>query len=512
MTMILPVNGGPVLSVPPATGISGPVDFHFSDRGFTTLAVDATLPNRHFAPRVLDPLTIERSLPLNPFSGSRVLLQLGSMALVNGDGGLDGFLRDYPIDGRDVEIKIGRPDFAYADFATLFKGTARSRRASGRRDVGFELRDITWRLEKPAQTNLFLGTGGLNGGPEIKGAPRPFCYGGCLNVTPTLVSASQLIFQANDGATRRIIAVYDRGLALTYAGDVADITAAVVAAGTYVTQLSGGYFRLGAVPDGKVTCDVEGDASFGTYVDKVADIAFRLISLRGGLDDSNIDPASFDLLRSNQPAPVGIFVGSQTVSVAAVLDVLFAGIGAWWGPNRFDQIDCGRVEAPALRPKAYFNANQVLDYTWFDLPTSIDPPWYRAQVGYEHNWTPQDSDFAGGVTAERRQFLAAEWRYAPWTDPVVQTTHLRAQDAPPMPSLFQHEADAQVEVNRLGALWGTRRSALRIVTKTQGYLRKLGETINLDLPVAPLVGGRNVFIIGQGIMAARNESTLDVMW
>lgn len=512
MLSFVPLSSLPLSSVPAALGTGGPTPFYFSDRSFTTTPDDSLLPNRHFAPRVSNPVRIEQSLPLSPFAGSRSLLQVGQMSLVNSDGGLDSFLREYPIDGRQIEVKIGRPDFSYGQFATLFKGTARSRRSSQRSEVSFELRDITWRLEGAAQTTLYQGIGGLGGSPAIKGVPLPYCYGSCLNVTPVLVDSVALIFQVHDRAMRSVSAVYDKGLSLTYAGDVADITLASPAAGTYVTQLSGGYFRLGAVPAGMVTCDVEGDASYGNYVDKAADIAFRLMRDRAGLVDADIDPASFDNLRASQPAPIGFYVGPQQVSVATLLDGLFAGIGAWWGPNRLDVIECGRVEAPAAKPVAYFNSSNVLSYSFIDLTEAVDPPWYRAQVGHSRNWTPQTSDLASAVTAERRQFLANEWRYAIWTDPLVQTANLRAQDAKALGCLFRDEADAVTEAQRLGALWGVVRSGVRITLKTQGYFQRPGKTVNLDLPVRPLNGGRNLAIIGKSIDTMTNTSTLDLMW
>jgi hypothetical protein len=512
-----PINELPVSAIPAASGISGPAPFYYSDRGYTTGPTDPDLPNRHFAPRLSNGLTLERSLPLSPLAGSRSLLQVGSLGFVNADGGMDGYLRDYALDGRAIEVKFGRPDFAYGAFSTLFKGTARAALADSRAGLRFELRDASWRLERPAQTSFYAGTGGLEGGSEISGLPRPIAYGACRNVTPVLVDAGLLLFQVADRPIRGITAVHDRGLALTHAGDVADILTASPPAGTYVTQLSGGYFRLGALPDGTVTADVEGDASYGTYVTKTADIAFRLMCDRAGFTDAGIDATAFDRLRSDQPAPIGLYVGTETVSVADLLDLLFGGIGGWWGVNAEDVIDCGRIGAPADRAVAagavaYFSGRDVLAFGFIDLPAAVNPPWYRIRVGYARNWTVQESDLAGAVGATRRQFLAHGYRYALWSDPLVSTTHLRAQEPPAIPTLFADEADANFEAARLGVLWGRRRSGVRFTTKLKGFLQRPGETIHLDLPVAPLAGGRNVVIVGQGFDTGTNTVTLDVMW
>lgn len=511
MASLSPIAGLPVSAAYPASGISGPAKFYFSDRGFTTGPTDAVLPNKHFAPRATAPLSVERSLPLAPGAGSRVALQLGEIAFVNQDGAMDAFIRDYPIDGRSIEVKIGRRSFTYGQFETIFKGTARTRKQAGRPSVSFELRDAAWELDIPVQRNLYTGAGGLNGGADIAGKPKPLAFGAVANMTPPLVDAANLIYQVHDGPVNAVPAVYDKGAAFTAAGDVADITLAAPAAGTFVTQMSGGYIRLGAVPAGLVTCDVQGDNSYGLYVERSTEIAYRLIRDRAGFADSRIDSVSFDLLRGQQPAQVGIYFGLEPVSLAAGLDTLFGGIGAWWGPNRLGSIECGRLDAPATTATAKFTTKDILDYALAPLPEAVDPPLWRINVGGQPNWTVQDTDLAGSVSAARRVFLGQAYRYGSWSDINIPLTFLRAQDVA-VPGLFANLADAAAEAVRLGNLWGKQRSLLRIRTKLQGYLRRLGETVNVDLPIAPLSGGRNAVVVGQAIDAAANEAVLDLLW
>lgn len=511
MTAFSPIASLPITAVYPATGISGPVKFRFADRRFITDATDPDLPNTAFAPRVMSALSVDRSLPLAPGTDSRTTLQLGETVLANADGELDEFIRDYAVDGRAIEVKIGRSGSAYGGYDTLFKGTARGRKQASRTQVSFELRDATWELDIPVQRNLYAGSGALEGGGDLAGKPKPLSFGYVYNISATLVDAARLIYQVHDGQIGAISAVMDRGAVLSPAGDVADITTASPAAGTFVTQLSGGYFRLGANPAGLVTADVAGDASYGLFVAKTGEIAYRLIRDRGGFLDARIDALSFAVLNGLQPAPVGIWIGTAARSLTDVLNQLFGGINGWWGPNRLGIVECGRLDAPLPTAGAYLTVKDVLDYSFVPLPDAIDPPAWRFAVGAQPNWTIQDSDLAFSVTADRKLFLANGFRYQTWSDSNVQIRNLRSQDLV-VPGLFAQASDALDEATRLGGLYSQQRSLIRIETRLQGYLRRMGETVNLNLPVGGLDGGRNMVVVGQKIDTGANQCFLDLFW
>src|SRR5437763_4357746 len=82
-----------------------------------------------------------------------------------------------------------------------------------------------------------------------------------------------------------------------------------------ISQKSGGYIRLGDVA-GTITADVRGDKAFGSYVSTAGGIAFRIAHDRGGIADDQFNLTSFELLNNAQPAPIGVYTGTNTFTIA----------------------------------------------------------------------------------------------------------------------------------------------------------------------------------------------------
>jgi hypothetical protein len=514
MASFAPLATFPVTALNEPTGVSAPVPFYLSDIGWTGEPDDPDAPSRHYQPRVISPLRIDRSIPITPDAARRVLLQLGDIAIVNADGALDDLVRSMAIDGRLVRVKTGNRRARYAAFETLFQGTASGWKLAGDGSVSLTLRDASWKLDAPAQRNLYGGTGGLDGGLDVKNKPKPLAYGECLNVPPAFIDTDNLILQAHDGPVQSFDAVYDAGAPLTSGIDVANIMAAAAPApGSYITQKSGGYIRLGSKPFGTITCDVKGDKAFGSYVSTAGGIAFRIAHDRGGLPDSEFDLGSFEALNNAQPAPVGIYNGLNQATLGDMMDAVLGGINAWWGPTRLDMIEVGRLDLPGSAPVARLGMADILEpgLQLLDTPDTINPPLYQVLVGHQRNWTPQLSSIAGSVTAERLAFLANEYRFGTFLDIDLTVPHQRAQQIS-LPGLFAREADAIAEAQRLQKLYAGPFQLARLPLKLQGFLIPLNRTISVDYPRYGLAGGKNVLVVGQGIDAARNESTIDILF
>ena len=125
---------------------------------------------------------------------------------------------------------------------------------------------------------------------DLKGKPKPRCYGECLNVSPPWVNTSKLIFQVHDGLIEDIVTVYDKGVALTKGdpiGSLATLLTTTPTAGEWDYYLGsasdGAYFRLGSSPAGLITADVKGDKFGGTYRTTVADMIKTIAERDGGL-------------------------------------------------------------------------------------------------------------------------------------------------------------------------------------------------------------------------------------
>ena len=494
-----------------SSALAGIASFYLSDRGYVSKPSDSP-PSTIWLPRVQAPLAIERSLPLTPDAPRRLAVQFGDILLNNADGYFDDLVTRFALDGRRVAVKVGAPSFGYADFKLLYDGTAQGWWLADDNSARIRLRDAAWSLEIPLQQNLYAGTGGLAGGADLAGKPKPLAYGACGNVTAALVDPSALIYQVHDGAVQAIDAVYERGAAMTPAGDVADITAASVPAGNFKTQLSGGYFRLGSTPQGQITADLRGDAAGGSYVESTGAIALRVLLTRSGLSASALDGYLFDALAAQQPAPVDIFVGTEErPTVAEFLDRLLRGIGGWWGTGREGRIGCGRLVPATGDPQYAFGPNQILRLERLDLPETISPPNWRRRVAWGRNWTVQTSDIAGGVTAARRAFLAEAYRVATAADAAVKAKHLLATDPDPVEGLFVNQADAEGEANRLLGIYSPDRQLLRATLKLPAFLVELGAKVKLSWPRYGLANGKLGVAVGQGFNGARNEVQLTVL-
>lgn len=486
------------------------VPFYLSDRRYATKGTDSSLPHRQFLPRVNVPLQWERTVPIAPEGGQRQAVSYGETVLANGDGHFDTMVERYAIDGRRVVVRVGTRDFAYADFETLFDGTAAGWRLAEDDTVRVALRDNGFRLEVPLQQNLYKGTGGLEGTVELVGKPKPLAFGDLrtANVPGVLVDPVKLIYQWHDGALSEFTRVYDRGLELTHAGDIADLLAAdPPASGTFVSQRSIGCIRLGSTPAGLVTADLVGDNAGGVAL-SAPDIALRILTARALLGPADIDGASFSDLEIMQPANVGYWFAPEPLLVSQALDRVFAGINAWWGCSRLGGIQCGRVDAPAAAVDASFDAVNILSLERLEPPESLSPPNWRRRVGYQPNYAVQTTDLAGAVTAERRQFLAQAFRVTAASREQVKSDYLRATDPDPLGNAFAFREDAEAEVRRLLDLWAARRALYRLTTKLKAYRLGIGRTVRVTDPRYGLAAGANAVIVGTRIDTERNESGL----
>ncbi len=397
----------------------------------------------------------------------------GELDIANADGFYDFLIQQYAIDGREIVVKVGRlitnaNGESFDNHFVVFKGTA----ADWNIDesvVHFILRDYGYKLNVPAQPNLYGGTGGADGGPDLAGKRKPRALGPVQNVSPPLLAPAALyIYQVNDGPVSDMPAVYDRGAVLTQSTDYATyalLAAASPAPGLYITCKAQGLFRIGGSgPAGTVTADVLGDAT-GGYIYTTADIVRRLVTAgnTGLTAPGDLYLPSFMAVGASQPSPVGYWLGpDDTNSVADVVGNLMAGIGGWGGFRRDGKFELGIFVAPAGIPVARYDKTDIIGVPKREpLPSGLSPPPWRQQVAYQWAWTTQ-TDLAGTVSASRRAFVAEQYRLAESSDPDVQTNHPFAPDPGPVLAYFLNQADAQAEADRRLALYKGARALFRM--------------------------------------------------
>lgn len=172
----------------------------------------------------------------------------------------------------------------------------------------------------------------------------------------------------------------------------------------------------------------------------------------------------------------------------------------------------GTLVGAAWNVAATFTEADVLELE----SEATELPLWRQKVSYQKNWTVQDADSlagsvtAGSVTDDRVAFLTEELRLATASDPGVKERHLLARDPEPIPSLFDGEAAARAEAERLLALYGVRRDLYRVTVKTQPYRLDLDDQVQLVYPRFGLEGGRVFRVVGLEERAEVNRVTLEL--
>ena len=463
--------------------------------GYATRPSDA-VPNQPFK-GVLQSYSFERSIMAGDIG--RFATGTGRLAISNADGDYDFLPLSYAVDGRPIVVKIGRRDDAYDDAFPLAKLTAKNWNINTE-TIDIELVDYGYKLEVPMQPNVYGGSGGADGGADLKGKRKPLAFGNALNVSPVFLVPGLLVYQLHDGPMQAIDAVYDRGVPLTLGADHADyasLAAAGVAAGTYATCLAEGMFKLGSAASGEVTADVRGDNADG-YLTTTADIVRWAIRRRTALSDpDDLHVASFDAVNAAQAAPISYFIGSDdSLTVAGFVERLMSGIGGWGGHRLDGTFQVKIFRAPAGDPAARFTRDDMMggDIRREPLPEAYQPPRWRWRVAYGRCWTRQ-TDLAGAVTAARKAFVAEDYRLAEASSQTILTDHPFAQDREPVQSWFVDEADAAAEAVRLIELFKTTRAIYRMTLPRRALRRELGDVIHVTHNRFDLRQGRLMVVL-----------------
>ncbi len=473
-----------------AYNISGTaaVTIRVSDHGLVTGASDSPAHTLYEA-RIIEPMNFARSMFTSGRIGGLSRANFGELVLNNADGGLDA-MAGYSFDGRTITIKVGAATDAFSAYSTIFTGTADAIEFSDT-IVRVRLRDRQLLFTTLVQGTLYGGTGGTDGGADLKGKPKPLCFGECKNISPIRVDATNAIYQVHDGQIEAISAVYDNG--------------ATVDAADYTNDLTNGRFTLDTASTGQITCDVQGSKTGGTYVASVANIIERVVKDFGGLVSGDLVSASFTALESANSSVVGIYLNAPT-RIQPVLDALANSVGAFYGFTRAGKFQVGQVAAPASSADASYDDTEILEIA--RVPTAIPP--YRTVVRHTLNNTVQPSDrLASGVTAARRAFLEQAWREEVSTDTAVQTKHLEA-GVLDVDTLMVSTSNAATEATRLQALYGTERDVYKVKLKIQPFARDLNDTVEVKFPRYSLDAGKKFRVVGLTENAARNEVDLEL--
>lgn len=494
-----------------------------SDLGYRTAPGDAG-GVVVYPPHLDSAFAIDRRLNLPP-SAPAAAAAWGSISLANTGSRYDAIAAADNSDGRGVRVYAGSKiydagrgylkDPPRAALLTLFTGIATPWFCSDT-TLDVPIRDATYWLERPAQTALYGGTGGLDGGADLKGLPKPKTRGSVRAITPVLVDAVNRIYQWTDNAGT-VVALYEGGATgIMFQSDVADLYSGMTMAGMYRTNRARGLFQLGSAPVRTITLDATGEfvtPAPGTITGPCG-LARWFMQDDLGLPASLLDLPSFAAADAACPYGSGFFLGTSPADGATVAGQIVGSVAAKLVPTRAGTLRCLLLRAipPDAAPAAVFNRANAVSLTPRPLGAPLDPPPFRWQVAYARAWTVQNTNLSGSITPATTQFLAAADRFAVWVGTDVQAAYRRPSDPPPVPTFLAAAADATAVANALGALWGVRRRLYDLVLPVEsGVLREIGDVVRLTWPMDSLGGRALGQVVGEQFRAGNSTITLQVL-
>jgi hypothetical protein len=462
-------------------GLTSVVTKKWSDRGL--IYPD----NSFYEARLMSRVTISQSAVDTIGLGGRVALTVSAVDLYNGDTTFDTIARDGDADGRKVVVKtMPAPSFAASDAgggslagaSVVFTGVASSLTPNGTRMV-LAMSDFSDRLNVPLQPNLYGGTGGTDGTPDLKGQPKPVRLGWSFNFTPVYIGLVDLgdgakpTYQSNWRDIRSHEAVRERGVAMSKVFVAPGV-------GQWRDWPAVGCFQLGFTPNGIVTCDCFGDLDAGSIYAGTTDAVIKriLTSLGPMFSTSDIDDPSFARVASKMVGEIGWGIGAQAITALAAVDDLLSHCGVWLGGNR-----AGKWRLALAAPKwadiqLTMDEEDIVSLKPVALPSQFVPTPQAVEVVGPPNWTPL-TDIAGSVTGAERDALAGSGRKQRVASSVVATRQL-PQNTFSLPGLFRYEADALVRAQQLSDWLAGGLRGFEIVTDRYRNQVELGHTASIS--------------------------------
>ncbi len=500
-----------------ATAGPGIKTLRYSTHKFVTSGTD-TPPHVWFDPRLTARPSLTRLAFGNGVLGEPGEVGDGILTLANEDQALATWL-SLGLDGRAVTIRVGEAGGAYpTDYPIWMKGTLSAPQV-GTSSATLRLRDKTRVLDLPLHLNRYAGTNSAGSGAEgeatdIKGQVKPYGFGRVKHAPAILVNTQKWIYQVHDGAIQAIDAVYDKGLALTSDGDVANLAALeawVPVAGRFKTCLALGLVRIHTEPNKPLTVSFQGNAT-GSYINKTGAIIQRILTDVCGIPTAEINTSSFSTLDTDLPYEVGLWEAGE-ITRSAAIQKLLASVAGYLTIDRAGLWTVGYLKSPTgsavltldedllseVERVATGNAEQ-------DLPVkTINLRWgpYEVQFG------EQDLLPASTIGDTFRAGLLQQWRTSTNTSATVAQTYLLAPTIT-IDTRIVSSADAATELTRRAGLHSTRRDLIKVpcpVSDDTGLL-ELGNRIDLVTPLMGYDAGRSFILLGIDLGETQNALTL----
>ena len=142
----------------------------------------------------------------------------------------------------------------------------------------------------------------------------------------------------------------------------------------------------------------------------------------------------------------------------------------------------------------------------FAMPAAVNPAVKTAVVGYQKNYSVQETDLASAISDSRRVFISEEFRLVRAVDSAVGAFHLLAKTLQ-TDGLWATKAGASTHANHLLSVYGRDARLARMTVAHRGLLLDLGKKIRVTSARFGLSNTR-FLVVGVALDAGRNEIEL----
>lgn len=480
--------------------IGGVNRFYFSDNGGFNGKPTDTPANVVFFPFLDNPGEFSQYIFQNGTTFGMSQVGYGNVSLNNSDNNLD-YLLDYGFDGREIIKRRGKKNTAYpSGMTTIFTGTM-----TGIVDNGDKLFILTRDKQGlvaslPIQTTKYLGNNNLadTGVPNVEGTaddlqgkPKPIWLGYNQGVSPPLVNTAKQTYQLSTlTMVSTGLVVRDKGIALTLnttETTLMNLQNATIPSGQYSVYFNnngeGTFIRTGTnLNNGVIT--VDGNSASASS-ETAAYIADYILDNYGGIS-GGFTSASVSSLDAKNSSVVGIYTGTEEITVGEAIDKILESVAGYWRINSNGDFVLGRLESPLVSAD-----HTIYDYQLIggdDKITRLSSndsggglPANRCLLNWGKNYTVLNNSDIAGAALSTLNFFTQEYRTVNSAiNTETLTKHPLSQEIT-FTTLLTTESNAQDEVDRLATLYSKEYFNVEITIKgVYSKTMELGDTIALS--------------------------------
>jgi len=413
----------------------------------------------------------------------------GTFRLLNADHELDTLKTLYSWGDAEAKIMVGFKNEAYANYEAVWTFFVERDPVASFPYLEFGTKSAVFNVNLPAQSDLFAGSGGLEGGSSLKGKPKPKTFGEVYSVQGARVGGTaspQYLFDP-DGVNS-----IDKG----YEGGHPDTTLH----GGYSENLGAGHATLGAEPQGDATFDVKGQKfDGGSYSDLQGKIADEILTSEGltGFSAGDISDFATDTGSPN----AGIHLSHEREWRIGEALQWILGKRATFFPDQDGAAPrmvvvkepSGETASETYAGKSAGQRAEDGAHIKSIRMVPLSPPAYHVSLGFQELWKRPGQLFTEDASEIDRQ--SEPRQYATATDATVQTDYPNAVRLF-APSPLADSTEAGTEASNLLTLFKVPRVLLEVDLCRKFFHSWIGDYVTVKFDRYGLDSGQNFLVVG----------------